>query len=136
MPPRVSATADSGSGERADQRVDEWRTLLDRHARIGCALEKSLQNEHGLGLSEFEILDRLVDGEKGKYRMSDLASDIYLSQSALSRAVARLEEDGLVRRDMCTNDRRAIFVCLTDAGRKVAEQARPTHRAVLEQTWT
>lgn len=140
MPPRVSATTDSRSDDRADDRaggrVDEWRTLLDRHARIGCAMEKSLQSEHGIGLSEFEILDRLVDGEKGNYRMSDLASDIYLSQSALSRAVARLEDDGLVRRDMCTNDRRAIFVCLTDAGRKVAEQARPTHRAVLEQTWT
>lgn len=135
MPPRVSAATDSGSAERADERVDEWRTLLDRHARIGCALEKSLQSEHGLGLSEFEILDRLVDEESGKYRMSDLASDIYLSQSALSRAVARLEDDGLVRRDMCTNDRRAIFVCLTDAGRKVAAEARPTHRAVLEQTW-
>lgn len=136
MPPRVSATTDTRSGAVSGEHVEEWRTLLDRHARIGCALEKSLQAEHGLGLSEFEILDRLVDGEKGSYRMSDLASDIYLSQSALSRAVARLEDDGLVRRDMCTNDRRAIFVCLTDAGRKVAEQARPTHRAVLEQTWS
>ena len=48
--------------------------------------------------------------------MSDLTSDIYLSQSALSRAVARLESDGLVHRSMCTDDRRAIFVCLTDAG--------------------
>lgn len=134
MPPRVSATADIPSGEDIDGRVDEWRTLLDRHARIGCALEKSLQTEHGLGLSEFEILDRLAEQED-KYRMSDLASEIYLSQSALSRAVARLEEDGLVRRDMCTNDRRALFVCLTDAGREVVEKARPTHRAVLAQTW-
>ena len=41
--------------------MDEWRTLLDRHAKVSCALEKTLQNEHGIGLSEFEILDRLVD---------------------------------------------------------------------------
>lgn len=115
--------------------VDEWRTLLDRHAKVSCALEKTLQNEHGIGLSEFEILDRLVDARQGSYRMSDLTGDIYLSQSALSRAVARLESDGLVHRSMCTDDRRAIFVCLTDAGRKVHKDAKPTHREVLGNAW-
>lgn len=115
--------------------MGEWRELLERHAKVSCALEKSLQSEHGIGLSEFEILDRLVDADAGDYRMSDLASDIYLSQSALSRAVARLEDDGLVKRAMCSNDRRALFVCLTDKGREVAAQARPTHREILDSTW-
>ncbi|WP_098701829.1 MarR family winged helix-turn-helix transcriptional regulator, partial [Nocardia farcinica] len=93
--------------------VGQWRDLLDRHAAVSCALEKALQNEHGIGLSEFETLDRLVDAACGKYRMSDLAGDIHLSQSALSRAVARLERDGLVERSMCEEDRRAIFVRMT-----------------------
>ncbi len=60
--------------------------------------------------------------------MTDLTSDIYLSQSALSRAVARLEGDGLVHRNMCDNDRRAIFVCLTDAGRSTRRPAPRTAR--------
>ncbi|MBF6465446.1 MarR family transcriptional regulator [Nocardia beijingensis] len=115
--------------------VGEWRELLDRHAAVSCALEKALQNGHGIGLSEFETLDRLVDANCGDYRMSDLANDIYLSQSALSRAVARLERDGLVQRTMCAEDRRAVFVCLTEKGRSVYEQALPTHRAVLSDTW-
>ncbi|WP_039794321.1 MarR family winged helix-turn-helix transcriptional regulator [Nocardia araoensis] len=115
--------------------VGEWRELLDRHAAVSCALEKALQNGHQIGLSEFETLDRLVDANCGDYRMSDLANDIYLSQSALSRAVARLERDGLVQRTMCEQDRRAVFVCLTDKGREVYEQALPTHRAVLSDTW-
>ena len=122
------------SASRAEL-VGEWRELLERHAKVSCALEKSLNAEHGIGLSEFEVLDRLVDAAKGENRMSDLAADIYLSQSALSRAVARLEDDGLVRRAMCDNDRRAIFVCLTDKGREVAERARPTHREILGRTW-
>lgn len=115
--------------------VEEWRRLLDRHAKVSCALEKQLQGEHGIGLSEFEILDRLVDAGQGDYRMSDLTADIYLSQSALSRAVARLEADGLVHRNMCNDDRRAIFVCLTEAGRQLHAAARPTHREVLDSTW-
>jgi DNA-binding MarR family transcriptional regulator len=115
--------------------VGEWRTLLDRHAAVSCALEKALQDEHGIGLSEFEILDRVVDADCGDYRMSDLAGQIYLSQSALSRAVARLEQDGLVKRNMCTDDRRAVFVCLTDRGREVHRAALPTHRSVLSVAW-
>ena len=115
--------------------VAEWREMLDRHAKVSCALEKSLQDRHAIGLSEFEILDRLVDANCGKYRMSDLAQDIYLSQSALSRAVARLEQDGLVKRDMCTDDRRAIFVCLTGDGALRHRDALPTHREVLASTW-
>ncbi|QIS08124.1 MULTISPECIES: MarR family winged helix-turn-helix transcriptional regulator [Nocardia] len=115
--------------------VAEWRELLDRHALVSCALEKELQGRHRIGLSEFETLDRLVDADCGNYRMSDLANDIYLSQSALSRAVARLEKDGLVARSMCADDRRAVFVCLTDKGREVYEQALPTHRETLHRFW-
>ncbi|MBL1073387.1 MarR family transcriptional regulator [Nocardia sp. 2] len=113
--------------------VAEWRDLLARHATTSCALEKELQGRHQLGLSEFETLDRLIDAGCANYKMSDLAHDIHLSQSALSRAVARLERDGLVSRTLCTEDRRAIFVCLTDKGRELHSEAAPTHRAVLEQ---
>jgi len=115
--------------------VDEWRELLDRHAVVTGALEKALQDEHQIGLSEFETLDRLFDAGCEKYRMNDLSRDIHLSQSALSRAVARLERDGLVRRSLCRDDRRGVFVCLTDRGREVYEAALPTHREVLRRTW-
>jgi DNA-binding MarR family transcriptional regulator len=115
--------------------VDEWRQLLDRHAVVSCALEKALQDEHEIGLSEFETLDRLVDANCGKYRMNDLSGDIHLSQSALSRAVARLEREGLVSRSMCADDRRGVFVCLTEKGKQLYDEALPTHRAVLKETW-
>jgi DNA-binding MarR family transcriptional regulator len=115
--------------------VGEWRTLLERHAAVTCALEKALGDGHQIGLSEFETLDRLVDANCGKYRMSDLAGDIHLSQSALSRAVARLERDGLVERSMCADDRRSVFVRLTQKGKRVHERALPTHRTVLSESW-
>ncbi|HWU20149.1 MAG TPA: MarR family transcriptional regulator [Nocardioides sp.] len=115
--------------------VEEWRTLLDRHAAVSCALEKALNDRHGIGLSEFEVLDRLVDANCGSYRMHDLAKDIHLSQSALSRAVARLEKDGFVTRGACEDDRRSVFVCLTGKGATTHREALPTHRDVLRSTW-
>src|SRR3954465_2348103 len=110
--------------------VEAWRDLLDRHARTTYALERSL-HEHGLGVSEYEVLERLATGEKDERRMQDLAEAVHLSQSALARVVARLEDDGLVMRTMCTEDRRGIFACLTPPGRERYDAARPAHRAVL-----
>jgi DNA-binding MarR family transcriptional regulator len=114
--------------------VDAWRDLMDRHARVTCALERRLETEHGLGVSEFEVLDRLATTEGHGSRMQELAEAVHLSQSALSRVVGRLEDDGLVERAMCKYDRRGIFACLTDAGRARYEAARPTHRDVLAET--
>jgi DNA-binding MarR family transcriptional regulator len=115
-----------------DRLIETWRELLDRHARTTSALERSL-HEHGLGVSEYEVLERLATGEKEERRMQELAEAVHLSQSALSRVVARLEADGLVTRAMCSTDRRGIFACLTEAGRERYAAARPAHRAVLAE---
>jgi len=113
--------------------VEAWRGLLEQHARVTCALERRLQDEHGLGVSEYEVLERLSATGKEQRRMQELADAVHLSQSALSRVVARLEADGLVTRGMCAEDRRGIFACLTDSGRERYAAARPTQRGVLAE---
>jgi DNA-binding MarR family transcriptional regulator len=110
--------------------VDEWRGLLARHARVQCALERALK-EHDLGVSEYEVLERLATGDPPRRRMQELGTELHLSQSALSRVVARLERDGFAKRGMCPSDRRGVVVCITDAGRERWEAAQPAHRAAL-----
>jgi DNA-binding MarR family transcriptional regulator len=121
------------SGAEDQQLVSAWRDLLDRHARAQCALEHSLK-EHDLGVSEFEVLERLATTGGEERRMQELGTAVHLSQSALSRVVGRLERDGLVQRAMCTSDRRGIFVCITPSGRDRYETALPSHRAALSAT--
>ena len=111
--------------------VDEWREILDRHARVSCALTHALEHQHGLGMSEFEVLERLASEGDCSVRVAEIADHVHLSQSALSRVIDRLEKHGLVKRGVCENDRRAIFAELTDDGRERYEAARPTHREVL-----
>ena len=113
--------------------VDEWRGLLATHARVHGALERALR-PHDLGVSEYEMLERLAGEEFAEQRrMQELGEALYLSQSALSRVVGRLEKDGLALRGMCPDDRRGIFVCITQAGRERYEQARPAQRSALEE---
>ncbi|MFC9328015.1 MarR family winged helix-turn-helix transcriptional regulator [Kitasatospora sp. NPDC057015] len=114
--------------------VAGWRDLLARHAATACALDRELGERHALGMSEFEVLERLAEGERaqqGMLRVQELACTVHLSQSALSRLIGRLEKAGLVTRAMCELDRRGIYVTLTDAGRLRYDQARPLHREVL-----
>jgi DNA-binding MarR family transcriptional regulator len=113
--------------------VQRWHELLRQHATVSCALERALEQQHDIGISEFEALDHLVGAECAKRRMSELAGDMHLSQSALSRTVARLEDAGLVTRAMCSDDRRGIFVTLTDRGRTLHRKARRTRHAVLSE---
>jgi DNA-binding MarR family transcriptional regulator len=113
--------------------LDQWGEMEAVHARIRGALEQALQREHRLSLTEYEVLRRLADSPEGHRRIQELADEIHLSQSALSRLVQRLEEEGYVSRAMCDHDRRGVFACVTDAGRKAQAEAHPTQVSVLAE---
>lgn len=114
--------------------VAVWRELMRSHARVSEALERELQRRHDLSLSEFEVLQRLAESDDGKRRMQELANEIHLSQSALSRLVGRLEDEELATRAICDHDRRGIWACITPAGRAAQRKAEITHRKVLAGT--
>ncbi|MEU4829728.1 MarR family transcriptional regulator [Streptosporangium sp. NPDC023615] len=111
--------------------VRAWRRVLAVHATAACALERELSERHRLGMSEFEVLERMVEGGQEKYRVQEVADAVHLSQSACSRLIARLEKAGLVTRAICQDDRRGIYVGITPAGRERHATARPTHRNVI-----
>jgi DNA-binding MarR family transcriptional regulator len=116
--------------------VSAWRALAARHAAVSAALERELGERHGLGVTEFEVLERLAEDQEHQFRVQELAEAVHLSQSALSRLIGRLEQHGLVERSLCDLDRRGIYVCLTEAGRRRHAEALPTQRAVLAAALT
>ncbi|GAA4791448.1 MarR family transcriptional regulator [Streptomyces ziwulingensis] len=98
-----------------------------------CGIDRAL-HAYGLGASDFEALDLLATAapaQGGHCRVQDLAGRVHLSQSALSRLIARLEKDGLVERSVCAEDRRGVWVTLTEAGRALHTETLPVQRAVL-----
>src|SRR5262249_8777031 len=117
-----------------DRRLDGWSQLEAQHARVREAREQARQRQHRLSLTEYDVLRRLAESPEGHRRIQELAEEIHLSQSALSRLVQRLEDDGYVCRNVCDFDRRGVFACVTDAGRKAEAEAHPTHVTVLAET--
>lgn len=112
--------------------VEQWRSVQDAYLRTSNAIERELESKFDIGCSEFEILDLLVEHSDQSCRMKDLALTSPLTQSALSRIVDRLEKAGLVERATCSDDRRAMFVALTEKGLEVHTGAAVSQRAVLK----
>jgi DNA-binding MarR family transcriptional regulator len=114
--------------------AEQWREILALHARTQCELDRALY-QHGLCGSDFEVLDVLSEGSPVDgvcaYRVQEISERVHLSQSALSRLIARLEKDGLVERAMCAEDRRGVRVALTEKGRALHGEVLPVQRAVL-----
>lgn len=114
--------------------VAQWRDILALHARTQCEIDRAL-HEHGLCASDFEVLDVLAEGRSSdgvcSYRVQEISDRVHLSQSALSRLIARLEKDGLVERGACPEDRRGVRVALTTRGRALHDRVLPVQRAVL-----
>jgi DNA-binding MarR family transcriptional regulator len=116
-----------------DPRLAAWRAYLRSHARILRALERELQDERGMALTDYDVLVQLASVDPHQLRMSELADRLLLSRSGVTRLVDRLVADGLVERVSCADDRRGQWASLTDAGYARLREASPTHlRGVAE----
>ena len=95
--------------------LEAWRALLQAYATLMRHLETDLQKETGLALADFDVLAQLAIAG-GELRMTELAARALISRSGMTRRVARLVDEGLVRRANASADARGVVVALTDAG--------------------
>ena len=90
-------------------------------------LERELQAEQNLALTDYDVLVQLAAADERRLRMSELADRLLLSRSGATRLVDRLVAEGLVERVICESDRRGQWASLTDAGQDRLRRAAPTH---------
>jgi DNA-binding MarR family transcriptional regulator len=106
-----------------------WRAFVTVVGAVTTDLDAELEAAHGLSLGEYGVLVRLSEAEGERLRMTDLACDLHLSPSGLTRRLDHLVRDGFVVREACPSDRRAVYAVLTARGRAKLETAAPDHVA-------
>ena len=112
--------------------LEAWDSFLRAHATLMRRLEVDLAQATGLALADFDVLAQLARAG-GELRMTDLAARALISRSGMTRRVARLVQEGLVRRANADADGRGVVVALTDAGvARLTETARVHLRGVSE----
>jgi DNA-binding MarR family transcriptional regulator len=103
-----------------------WRSLLRAQASLMRQLDTDLVKETGLALADFDVLAQLALAG-GSLRMTDLAQKALISRSGMTRRVARLVGEGLVRRNGAESDARGVVVALTDVGLDRLVETAPVH---------
>jgi len=112
--------------------IGAWRSLLRAHATLVRQLETQLEQQTDLALADYDVLAQLAIGG-GELRMTELANRALISRSGMTRRVARLVDEGLVRRSEANADGRGVVVVLTDAGVARLTETVPAHvRGIAE----
>jgi DNA-binding MarR family transcriptional regulator len=110
-----------------DEEMAAWRGFVDASSGVTSALEAELVAHHGITTGDYGVLARLSEADDSKMRMCDLASDLHLSPSGLTRRLDGLVRRNLVVREPSAEDRRVMLAVLTTEGRSFLEQIAPLH---------
>jgi DNA-binding MarR family transcriptional regulator len=111
---------------------EAWGSLLRAHATLVRLLDTDLGRETGLALADFDVLAQLAQAH-GQLRITELADRALMSRSGMSRRVARLVDEGLVRREKASTDARGVVVALTEKGVARLAETAPVHASGISK---
>ena len=108
-----------------------WEAFIRAYAATAHALERLSDSRGGLPLGEHFLLVQIARGPEAGIRPTDLAALSLLTKSGLTRAIDRLERDGLVERRACPTDGRGQHILLTARGKHLLRRSAPSHMRAI-----
>lgn len=116
-----------------DEKVQLFGLLLETNARLARSLGLELEASCDLPLAWFEVLLQLRRAPEGRLKMNEVADAIVHSTGGTTRLIDRLAEAGLVERQLCPTDRRAVHVAITPEGNARLDEALAVHLDYLDE---
>ena len=109
-----------------DEQAALW-ALLEVGSGLFDALSADLRRVADLTLEDYEVLHLLSAQDDHRLRVGRLVDEMLSSRTRLSQRIDRLAERGLVGRERCPSDGRAINVVLTEQGHALLVDIAPSH---------
>lgn len=113
-----------------------WIEFLRAQGTVRRRMDARLLAQHGLTLSDYDVLLTLAQAPGRRLRRVDLSERVALSQSGITRLCRGLEDAGYIRRSTCSSDARVVYAELTPEGHKKLRQAARTHLDDIESFFT
>ena len=101
------------------------------HGRLVREIDRRMREAGVVPLDVYDVLLTLEVAPEQRRKMSELAQYLSLSMSGATRAVDRLVREGMIEREPCPEDRRAVFARVTDKGISERERAWPVYEAAI-----
>jgi len=111
--------------------VQAFISLIRAHAAVTRRLDRELVSDHGLTINDYEVLLRLARAPDRMLRRVDLAQQVLLTPSGITRLLDGLQRCGFVEKASCDTDARVVYAKLTDDGLDRLRTATKSHVASI-----
>jgi len=116
---------------REGAEIEAFTALLRAHAATTREFNADLVADHGLTINDYEVMLRLAHAPDRRLRRVDLAEEVFLTPSGITRLLAGLEHSGWVERVSCASDARVTYAQLTEEGLEKLRAAAKSHVASI-----
>lgn len=110
-----------------------WAGLLRASAQLIARMDAELTSRGLLSMTWYDVLFQLKRAKENRLRLSELAEQVILSRSGLSRLVDRVEAAGFLKREIAVEDRRGAYAVLLPAGDDALRQTWNVYEGLILQ---
>lgn len=110
-----------------------WASYQRMRVLLSGRINRELSRKTGLSEADFEILFALTEVPDESVRALALRCGLAWEKSRLSHQLRRMEERGLLTREDCLEDNRGSVIRVTEAGRRLASEARGHYEAAVRR---
>jgi DNA-binding MarR family transcriptional regulator len=110
-----------------------WESYQRMRVLLTGRINRELTRKTGLSEADYEILAALTETQAESVRVLALRCGLAWEKSRLSHQLRRMEERGLLTREECVEDNRGAVIRVTDAGRKLAAEARVDYEQAVKR---
>lgn len=129
------ALKENPGGEPGKQALRVWLQLLSLTTRIEKKIRRRLWEEFETTLPRFDVLATLERAHR-KMTMGELSRRLLVSKGNVTGIVASLTEQGLVKKENCSSDRRTHFLSLTRVGEAEFNKMAAAHQGWIEEIFS
>ncbi|MFD5537240.1 MarR family winged helix-turn-helix transcriptional regulator [Streptomyces sp. NPDC127079] len=115
-----------------DEQQRIWRSYVHATTLLEDRIDRQLQRTVKMPHCYYRLLVSLAESPHQRLQMTELAMHAKITRPRLSHAVARLEKNGLVRREDAPSGKRGKFTVLTEEGLEALIRAAPGYATVVQ----
>lgn len=107
--------------------------VLMKSSKSIMDLVKKDISDHGMRTSDFTVLEALY--HKGRQTIREISEAVLINTGSITYVIDKLEKKGYIERSYCKEDRRVVYIQITDNGKELMDQIFPKHQQMIEKVF-
>lgn len=112
--------------------LEMWIVLMRSMSMVNRNLAMDMRRENGIHITWYDVLIHLYNAPGFQLSMGELADEVIISGSGLTRLLDKMVDAELVDRVFDKEDRRLVLARLTPAGQQKAAELMKDHQLRLK----